>query len=1755
DVAYGGLAWQFDQPVYAHVAGWGVVATVGFALRMMNVAWVWWPSVGVGLAPVYAGMSLALQAKALPLEGRHRAFKTAFRLINFILLGAGILAGIGVAFFDLNAGIIVWFLGAAVLGGYAALYRAPRYIFAATLLAVLPFSAWLWNALSFRAIAQPGDWLATGWAGLAGLYLAGALVLGKRPDYGKWFGLSAQIVAGLVPLAALFSAVQTRDWQTSPALASVGSAVLVYGLLAVLYDTGKFPALSGWLNFLPESLRKAIFLWVIGGLIPIWGAVAWAGSAIPFGWFGAALAGMGIAYTGLGQGLFGREKSYRLPFHLYAFGLIGAAIGVAWGTVYALMTALYLSVGLIVWMAGIYQSTLLVLLASVFLIWPFQLSLNQSLLTPHAYTLAFALLAGLGYVPVGLWLKSKAERKTDGEAYFLHWPVLIVGFALSGYALVSSLAGRLGMYPLDVPWIGFVVPLGMAGLYVFSGYSFKQSGFGWATVVTFSLAYWQGMTLFRIRPEYEMVGWMLLGLGYLVAGQRGRFFWALNVGAWGAAGLGMGLALPLTLEAFFMGMTRLETPMVLVPSMLTFALAVGFVGLAAFLYRSRWPLFLEPWLAFVPVTLGFIAFGERMFGQRIPSEQFGIIWAGLGLVHVILAAGLEQIGKSTNQQSDKAANQQISMMQGVYLGGYAVGILAVMWSLREPVSFLWAMGLWLVSLIGSAGWVHFKRHLAWENVLMGLLGDQETTFRKLVRDAFLWGAAWLFPIWLTVLLWQVRVVVSFGYLGYVGTALAYVGLALWLRKMDRAYAWPLIGAGQFFTALALWMTLDASGFVFLGRMILMVNEVGQALFAASSLVDKVSSPTAGFLLVQVAAILYYGLSCWYFQSRKWVARFYSYAASGLAFVAYTLGWSIFRPYGVTLEFVYFWLGLAAGLLGVGYFLDRVERRGGDGARRVGFAHGPYVVGYGLLIYTLIWSGLDRWANMMVLGGMIVLIMLSHLAVHYDRHASYTDFLNFFWRKGETVARRTARTGFLFLAAYGFPIWLAQVLTYYEVQLAWRGLALALIAPLYIAFALAVRRVRGEYTWPLYSAGYALTAIGAMVALDDPLLAMYVLAINALVYAVSAYLFRQAGWLYLTTVLIPIIGLMAIGYNLHALPANWVACGLMGLAFLYFVVGQGFDGRWKRAGTRNLVEQPGISAFAMPFYFPGFVLSAVALAVASGERGLAIGVYLAGVTLYAWGAWAFREAVFLYPAVWLSAVPYYLGMTFTRLEPVWYGIGWMPLILVAIGVGRFVFGAKGQGRGGVKEQGRGGEKGLTFSPFHLVSLSPYYPISFSLTHPAMPFYTLAYALSLSMMFIARGDFTALTVAFALAAGVYLGSAGLFRRAEWLYPGLLTGHLALLTFFAIDPAGMPTRYLTLAFLPVTWGMAWVGSGLGKRGNWIWGMPFIVFAALDVVIWQGMSLFGWETGIIVAVSHALLLGMLAMVWLSEPLVWGSLGFLLLGVGLRVGWMGEPLPVFAATMAGVGFGFYLLGRGMEVLGGRLRAGDGSPSKWGERVLLWTPLIRVGIGFNTLGAVIPLFFIFSHTTQAAAGLAFAGAMYLAIAYRGRYFRLGYAAVAMLELAFVLLLRQWDVQQPQWYALPAGLYFTVMGLLERRRGRGRYATLIETFGLTVMLVTSFIQSLALENGFWFFLLLLAEGLAIMAWGAQQRRKLPFLIGLGASGLNVVGQVVVLFMGGSTVIRWVIFGGVGLLLLMAALFAERWLIPRTQELRERLEEWA
>lgn len=766
--------------------------------------------------------------------------------------------------------------------------------------------------------------------------------------------------------------------------------------------------------------------------------------------------------------------------------------------------------------------------------------------------------------------------------------------------------------------------------------------------------------------------------------------------------LGWLLTAPETLKAFTTAGVKDHLPLILAQM-----LVVGLVMLAARLYRRHWPLYLEPWLAFMPVNLYLVGYGARWLGQALSQSQFCFVWLGLGLVHLVAAARLDRA--------------KVRYAHGVYLGGYLLVLLAILFTLPDPVALVWTLGIGLVVAAGSAVLVHLNRHHTWADLVQAIFRQPESLGRSVLRNTFVWFMAWLLPVWSVLLLRQFNVGYGFEWLGVSLVAVVYLGLGVRLGRLEVGYGWPFHSAAQFFTLLSLISGVPLTGTVLFGQFV-----------AGTPLAVEVQRVWATVLL-QGVVVAFYAASAWVYRR-----GLLAHLASWLVVAPYTLAWVGAAPELSLAQFGLVWTGLVVGLLVVGAGLD--QRRT---AQPVAFGHGPYLVGYVLAGLALAWSIPDRLTHLYVLAVGIAVALVSHGLVHLGRHHTYEDFIGLMRLKSGTVTHRAARTVFLFLAVYAFPVWLVQLLTYHELPLAWRGLALALVAPLYVAAGLAVGRMKVEYTWPLYSAGYALTAIGAMVAFDNELLAIYVLALDAVVYVVSAYIFRRTFWLYLSTTLVPAIALLVLHYN-QALSAPWVAGVFMGLAFLYFGLGQ-----WFNRLSYNVTTTAGVASYALPCYVPGYLLSAVALAAASSDRSLALAIYPLGVLLYGLSARMFREALFLYPAAWLVAVPYYLGLTLSPLPPVWYGLGWLPLMVGYIALGRRVWRQTPPASGG-------GWSILT-----------------TLTQPAMPFYLLAYVLSVGMIILSRSDALVLSLAFTAAAALYLASAALFRRATWLYPGLLAG----------------------------------------------------------------------------------------------------------------------------------------------------------------------------------------------------------------------------------------------------------------------------------------------------------------------------------------------------------------------------------------------
>ncbi len=1017
------------------------------------------------------------------------------------------------------------------------------------------------------------------------------------------------------------------------------------------------------------------------------------------------------------------------------------------------------------------------------------------------------------------------------------------------------------------------------------------------------------------------------------------------------------------------------------------------------------------------------------------------------------------------------------------------------------------------SMLGRFGF--YELDVPWVGFVTPLIVSGLWLFNALrsKEGMFAWAVAVTFPIAFGQSLTLFNVPRIYHPIMWVGLAYVYVFIDRWLVHLGEKDA----DAGGIFRIPLQGVSIGLSGLC----LTLTIPDTVAAFFA---------SQTERLLLPILAQGLVIGLATFtaYLYQKRWLA----FVAAGLSFFPTTLSWIAYGPELRQAEFAWIWMGLSVLLLGIGFILDRREIR---------YAHGPYFFGYALGSFALIWSMQNRPVFLYTFGVFLIIGAVSQMLVHIGRHHSFDDLIGFIWEKADTELRRIANCTFLIVFCIGFPIWLVELLKYHTISYAWRGMALVILAPIYVMVGWLINRVKSDYAWPFYFAGYALTVLGTVATFDNQVLGITALALDAFVYAISAYLFRRAFWLYLTAALLPIVALLTLEYH-QKLVDVWIAGVFMGMAFIYVMTGWLLD-RKLRMGQEK------VSSFALPFFAVGYTLSAIALLVASAEKQLAIGVDISGVVLYALSALLFRESLFIYPAAWLAAVAYHLGLTLSSLHPDWYGLGWLPLIIAYIVLGRYVF--------------QRAELGITDLRSFITSFK----------RPCMPFYLLAYVLSVYMCVISYGDSAPLTITLLAAAATYFLSAVIFRNFFWLYPGIIVIHLAVIPVLSLLPGWVPAHYITLPLTCLMWVAALSGLWLRRKTKRVldgqpkeggvqrqriindlltpsWGQPFFLWTIYDLIVWQLLALRGIDTTIIIAISNAVLLGMLGMLWNERILACGSLAYLLLATGFRLAWTGMPLASALAWLAGIGYGVYLFAVILEMV---------DRARWQNKrkFVIWIdPLMALALTLPTLAVFGTLMQHSSQRLAAVVSLIFAGATYLSHAYWKRIIRLSYLGVAMLEIAWTLVLFDQGITQLQSYAIPAGLYFAFIGHLERRNNQARLGTIVEAFGFAVILISSFTQSLNGAEGFAYFLLLLLEGLLVLWWGAANRRKEPFLLGLGAIVLNIVAQVIVLIHV-YEVQRWIITLGLGVVLVSVAVIIERkreQIIAQSQEWLEILESW-
>ncbi len=1404
---------------------------------------------------------------------------------------------------------------------------------------------------------------------------------------------------------------------------------------------------------------------------------------------------------------FALQKQYRLALHLYA-GLLGLLTLWLAGSDFlradynlpGCLALAVLALGLCAW-NYLLENNLLGLAGAVLLLAPVYGFMRLFNLPRDFDAPVFALLASLVYIPTALLTRPQHKK--------LATPFYVVGYTLSAILLAVGLVWSAPEHP----WAPVTMLATLLGLYIFSTWRFKNSAPLWGAMLVVPLLAWDKYLALQLDLNTFSITLMLIAILYLLVDR-----WLASPRNPGYEGPAMRLPLVFgqiclaVISLFFAVFVGLVAyPFIINTALVTFGLLIIYLALAARLYHNRFALLFMPLVSGLLIYTLMANFGNKLLGHEFKLVDYLYALAGLAWLHFLAAALL-----------DKARTRY---SHSLYLDAYFLIGLQALLSITQP-NLVWSVGALLLMMASSQLLLIFKRFQTWQE-LCASLGQPESLLPRLARGAFVWVLAWLTPVWLILLLPSLHIPGEYRWLALSLPLPLYLLLgARFSSRGDSANAWPVLAAAQVGMLVAFF---NSTSFVGDGMMRL-YNQLALQPVLASNWHASLAQA-----LVQIMAVLFY--SRWAVQRR---ARLFAHLAAWLSFLPFNallLLFSRLQPADYPLA----WMGWAMLLMLTGYILDQLT------SIQTRYAHGPALAGSLLTVLALLLAQSDRESHLRVLALIILCALLTFAAIHYKKHRSYLDFSGYFF-PGASLPNRIVNLAPLFLACYTLPLWLADFMGSRWLGPNLQGLALTLLAPILIGLGLWLRRTNADYTWPLYSAGYALTVLGPLTVLGaGPLLPslIIVLLIDTAVFAASALIFARAAWLHLATFLLPVPLLLILAYNQRLDQAN-AAWLLIGLVYTFFAAGQVLDRQVPRGGSST--------RYAPAFYAPAFLLVALALTIASDQQSLAQGIYPAAVLAYAFAAWRFRQPLLLYPAAWLAIVPYQIFISTNQIVPArWLGLSWLPLILSYIALGRWVFG---------RDAMRLRNPGDIFS---------------SLKIQQAPFYLMAYALSVIMLLSARADPLVLTVACAAASLLYLGSALLFRHPAWLYPTLLLAHMTILAYFSIHPSGAPIRMLSLPFLLLTalellagvlvsrrypvivekpgGGLAFNLFGqhldfgavpsLGHLSVPSWAQPIFIVALIDTLTWESLALSGLDTGLWVSLGFMLVYTALATLWADRLLASAAQIFAALALACQLRALGFTPPQTLAGLAGLGFGLYLLS---VPLGQLFKQG---------RAAIWSPALQQGaLALTTVCCLATLPGLGADAIPTALALAFTGSTLLSFALQKRTLPLGYLGMGLLLAGWSLFLFVRDAPQPQYYALPAGLYFSAIGFLERRRHPGRFALLTESFGLVVMLTTSFLQSFSLLNGFIYFLILLVEALLVSWWGAARRLRVPFLIGLLYSVLNILAQLVVLVRV-YEISRWLIIFGVGALLMGIGLLVERrreMLLAQAREFRDMLERW-
>jgi hypothetical protein len=800
-------------------------------------------------------------------------------------------------------------------------------------------------------------------------------------------------------------------------------------------------------------------------------------------------------------------------------------------------------------------------------------------------------------------------------------------------------------------------------------------------------------------------------------------------------------------------------------------------------------------------------------------------------------------------------------------------------------------------------------------------------------------------------------------------------------------------------------------------------------------------------------------------------------------------------------------GLATLYLGVGVLLDRLGPR---------FSASAHAVGHALMPLALLWAIPDRNIAVWTTAVAALFYGLSAWLAHADRYPAFARLVQRVAgvpQGGDSPFRAV----FVYAAAWLLAVWCYLAFQYAGAIGGSRerlGLAVSLLAWLYLIAGQRLGRLRAHYVAPMRIAAQALVVLGGMMtALVRPMLIASVASGAALQIA----LYRLSGqvvWVYTAA----IGGAALLGLVLRAMGAGGAEGGwaMVALAIVYLAVAQA---AWTRSGEEQM-PPASFALFAVAYLATGIGVLLSALRT----PGAALIAYVLAMGVFLWSGLRLREPLLGYPVAGLAAAAYVSALVivlsrYATLRPT-YGLWMIPGIIVLLALA------------GVLES-RGRARGLAL-------LGAAW---------AGPFYVGAHVGVVAMLGLAAGDPRLLPVAFAAGAAAYAVSAAFLRTPIWLYPALFCAHGAVLLGLVrlhVDPHAVPA-----AFVPVAWLLAAIGrrvetTALHPSTEWRdWAAPWQIAAAANVVVWELVAAIDARVLVLTSLGFAVLMAGFAQWRTDHRLASISLGLIVVAVGAGLRRFSVPYPTALLSVSGLAL---LFEAGRLVLS---RAGRGA---------LWETGLRLfAVLTSSLAIVIAVVGVATNTHPKAgeglvATLSVVGLVYLLVSVADRREWLGYLGVAMLEVAWaIFLLEGLKVTEPQWYAIPVALYLLGVGAVERRLGRRARARAGEIAGLALLFGSALAQSLA-PDGFRYAALLAAEGL-LAAWtGIAYRLRHYFFGGIALIVVNVIAQLIDPL---RSLDKTVLFLALGLLLVVTAVAAERKrdeIMQATRAWRTRLEAW-